>query len=141
MKLEKLQIDASQLNALALAYMGDAVLDTYVRYHLIAKGKVRPQRLHVEATSYVSAKAQAKVVHELLDSKFLSDEETAVLMRGRNAKSGTIPKNTDRNTYRYSTAFEALLGYLYLHENNTRLDEIIREMFVIIEERGEQNEQ
>ncbi|WP_281418748.1 Mini-ribonuclease 3 [Desertibacillus haloalkaliphilus] len=129
MKLEEVSIDVKQLNALALAYMGDAVLDTYVRYHLIASGKVRPNRLHTEATKYVSAKAQAVVIRSLLDEEWLNDEEVAVVMRGRNAKSGSVPKNTDLNTYRYSTAFEALLGYHYLNNNYKRMDEIIAYMF------------
>lgn len=141
MKLEQAKIDVKQLNALALAYMGDGVLDTYVRYHLLAQGKVRPQRLHREATRYVSAKAQATVLRRLLESSFFSEEETAVIMRGRNARSGTIPKNTDMQTYRQSTAFEAVLGYVYLMDRYERVDEIITRMFQIIEERGETSEQ
>ncbi len=129
-------MDAKQLNALALAYMGDAILDTYVRYHLIATGKTRPNKLHHEATRYVSAKAQARVIRVLLEEGFFTDEEHSVIMRGRNAKSGTIPKNTDHNTYRYSTAFEALLGYHYLLDNKGRLDEIIQRMFLLIEREG-----
>lgn len=133
MKLGVMNGDYKQLNALALAYMGDAIIETYVRYHLIASGKTRPNRLHTEATKYVSAKAQAKFVTFLLSKDFLSDAENAVFMRGRNAKSGTIPKNTDHNTYRYSTAFEALIGYLYLDDQNTRVDEIMSLMFEFIE--------
>ncbi|WP_078551149.1 Mini-ribonuclease 3 [Bacillus alkalicellulosilyticus] len=136
-KLEPLQVDAAQLNALALAYMGDAVLDMFVRYHLIANGKVRPQRLHAEATSYVSAKAQAKVIMILLETNFLSEKEVSIVMRGRNAKSNTVPKNTDRSTYSYSTAFEALLGFLYLQNEYERLNEIITEMFNLIEKKQE----
>ncbi|OLO27192.1 ribonuclease III [Alkalihalophilus pseudofirmus] len=136
MKMNDTNVDAKQLNALALAYMGDAILDTYVRYHLIAIGKTRPNKLHHEATRYVSAKAQAKVVGVLLEDGFFTEEEYSVLMRGRNAKSGTVPKNTDHNTYRYSTAFEALLGYHYLLENQGRLDEIIQRMFLLIEREG-----
>ncbi|WP_096202379.1 Mini-ribonuclease 3 [Bacillus sp. FJAT-45350] len=141
MKLEQPNLDVTQLNALALAYMGDSILDTYVRYHLIALGKVRPQKLHQEATRYVSAKAQARVLRTMLEEEFFSNEEQSVILRGRNAKSGTIPKNTDHNTYRHSTAYEAILGYLYLTNKYERVDEIIRKMFEIIEERGETNEQ
>ncbi|MDE5415739.1 Mini-ribonuclease 3 [Alkalihalobacterium chitinilyticum] len=136
MKISDHSIDAKQLNALALAYMGDAILDTYVRCHLIAIGKTRPNKLHHEATRYVSAKAQAKVIGTLLEENFFTEEEQSVIMRGRNAKSGTIPKNTDHNTYRYSTAFEALLGYHYLLGNQSRLDEIIQRMFFLIEREG-----
>ena len=54
-------------------------------------------------------------------NKFLTEEEVAVVRRGRNAKSGTVPKNTDVQTYRYSTAFEALMGYLYLLKKSGKI--------------------
>jgi ribonuclease III family protein len=119
------QVDAKQLNSLALAYMGDSVFDVYIRHHLLTLGAVRPHQLHNQAKKFVSAKAQAKVVLTLMEEGFFSEEETAVLKRGRNAKSGTVPKNTDVQTYRYSTAFEALIGYHYLLENKERMEEII----------------
>jgi ribonuclease III family protein len=130
------KVDEKQLNSLALAYMGDAVYEKYVRLHLLQSGKVRPNKLHREATRYVSAKAQAKIIHSLIDEQKLSEEEVAVLKRGRNAKSGTVPKNTDVQTYRYSTAFEALIGYLFLGGNEQRLMELIEAAFVIVEEGG-----
>lgn len=126
------ELDVRQLNALALAFMGDAVLDMYVRRRLLEKGTVRPNRLHQEAKSYVSAKAQAEIVHELLETNFFTEEEVNVFKRGRNAKSGTIPKNTDVNTYRHSTGFEAILGYHYLNEEHDRLQQILERAFAII---------
>ena len=126
--------DVKQLNSLALAYMGDAVLEQAVREHLIRSGRVRPNTLHKEATKYVSAKAQASVVRVLLAEKFLTEDEEAVLRRGRNAKSGTIPKNTDIQTYKYSTAFEAVLGSLYLSGDFERVKEIIEKAITTIEE-------
>jgi ribonuclease-3 family protein len=120
------KVNEKLLNSLALAYMGDAVLETYVRYHLLQSGQVKPQLLHKEATRYVSAKAQSSVLHQMKEEGFFLEEEIAILKRGRNAKSGTIPKNTDVQTYRYSTAFEALLGSLYLAGNQERLEEIIQ---------------
>jgi len=136
MKLIEANTDLKQLNALALAYMGDSVLDMYVRYYLIAKGTVRPHRLHVEATKYVSAKSQAFIMGELLEQEFLSEEEINIFKRGRNAKSGSIPKNTDLNTYRYSTGFEAVLGYHYFQGNQTRLDEIMTKAVDVVETRS-----
>ncbi|MFD3449206.1 Mini-ribonuclease 3 [Microbacteriaceae bacterium 4G12] len=126
-------IDVKQLNSLALAYMGDAVYEQYIRHHLLSKGNVRPNQLHRLSTQYVSAKAQAKVVYSLRESSFLTDEEEAVLMRGRNAKSGTVPKNTDVQTYRYSTAFEALIGYHYLLGNRERLEELVLTAITVLE--------
>ncbi|SDZ62363.1 ribonuclease-3 family protein [Evansella caseinilytica] len=140
MKLDQQVKEPAQLNALALAYMGDAVMEMYVRYRLISKGQVRPNRLHREATNYVSAKAQAKILHVFFEQGVLSDEERAVALRGRNAKSGTVPKNTDHATYRYSTALEALIGYLYLTGKTDRLDEIVGQAFAIIEGKEGNNE-
>jgi ribonuclease III family protein len=119
-------VDVQQLNSLALAYMGDAIFETYVRRHLLYNGKVRPHQLHREGTKYVSAKAQCSILFWLMDNGVLTEEETSVVMRGRNAKSGTVPKNTDVQTYRYSTAFEALMGHLFLLGENERLEELIK---------------
>ena len=128
------KVNEKLLNSLALAYMGDAVLETYVRYHLLQNGQVKPHLLHKEATRYVSAKAQSSVLHQMKEEGFFLEEEIAILKRGRNAKSGSIPKNTDVQTYRYSTAFEALLGSLYLAGNQERLEEIIQYTLDLIDE-------
>ncbi|PFN77937.1 ribonuclease III [Bacillus sp. AFS076308] len=129
-------VDAKQLNSLALAYMGDAVFESYVRRHLLYSGKVRPNQLHRLATRYVSAKAQCQILFQMMDEKLLNEEETAVVMRGRNAKSGTVPKNTDVQTYRYSTAFEALMGYLFLEGRLERLEELVETAFKYVDEKG-----
>lgn len=128
-------LDVKQLNSLALAYMGDAVFEVYVREHLLQKGRVKPNNLHREATKYVSAKAQSMVIHHLLEHDLLTEEEVAVTMRGRNAKSGTVPKNTDVQTYRYGTAFEALIGYLYLLKRVERLEELILISFEVTKDK------
>ncbi|GEK59700.1 ribonuclease III [Marinococcus halophilus] len=130
------KVDEKQLNALALAYMGDAVLETHIRHYLISEGKVRPQELHKQATSYVSAQAQAEVLRAIWDEGYLTEEETAVARRGRNAKSGSLPKNADLATYRMSTAFEAVLGYLYFAGRQERVSEIIAFAIDKIQERG-----
>lgn len=125
--------DAKQLNGLALAYIGDAVYELYVRHRLLSKGNVKPNQLHRQAIRYVSAKAQAKVVLALLEQAVLTEEEQAIIRRGRNAKSVTTPKNTDVQTYRYSTAFEALIGYHFLGNNEERMEELIAYSFDIVE--------
>ncbi|HEY9576221.1 MAG TPA: Mini-ribonuclease 3 [Pseudobacillus sp.] len=117
--------EARQMNSLALAYMGDAIYEVYIRRHLLELGKVKPNQLHREATRYVSAKAQANFLYRMMESGFLLEEEMVIVKRGRNAKSGTIPKNTDVQTYRHSTAFEALIGMLFLTGEDQRLAEII----------------
>ncbi|PAE36952.1 Mini-ribonuclease 3 [Bacillus sp. 7884-1] len=129
------KVNANQLNSLALAYLGDAVYEIYVRRHLLQSGKVKPNSLHREGTTYVSAKAQCQVLFRMMDENLLTEEELAVVKRGRNAKSGTVPKNTDVQTYHYSTAFEALLGFLYLTERTERLEELIVKSFEHVEEK------
>ncbi|TSB44631.1 Mini-ribonuclease 3 [Alkalicoccobacillus porphyridii] len=126
MKIVQPKTDLTQINGLALAYMGDAVLDMYVRYYLLAQGKVKPHALHAEATRFVSAKAQADMLHRLEQNEVFTEHEMSVIKRGRNAKSGSVPKNTSVATYRYSTGFEALLGYLHITDQSARLDEIMQ---------------
>ena len=128
------QQDVRLLNALALAYMGDAVLEQRIREHLILSGRAKPHTLHKEATKYVSAKAQSNIVHRMNDENFLTEEEQAVFRRGRNAKSGSVPKNTDVRTYRNSSGFEAVLGYLFLSEQLDRANEIIDYAIAIVEQ-------
>lgn len=116
-------IQPGELPALALAYVGDAVYELAVRAHLVNSGISRVNRLHDEAVKYVQAKAQAKLVRELEGR--LTAEETAVIRRGRNAKSPHTPRSTGVIDYRQSTAFECLIGYLYLKGDKDRLDEIL----------------
>lgn len=132
------QADVKQMNALALAYMGDAVYEQAVREHLLRSGRVRPNVLHREATRFVSAKSQAAIVKTMADSGFLSEEEQAVMRRGRNAKSGSVPKNTDVVTYKNSSGFEAVLGYLYLLGETERTKVFIDEAIRLIEKSREE---
>ena len=128
------QQDVKLLNALALAYMGDAVLEQKVREHLLLAGGVKPNALHKEATKYVSAKAQSMIVHRMMEEQYLTEEELSVFRRGRNAKSGSVPKNTDVRTYRNSSGFEAILGFLYLTQQLDRVYEIIDYAIAIVEQ-------
>ena len=121
-------IDPAQLNGLALAYIGDAVYELHIRTHFLQAGYTRAQELHQETTAYVSANAQAKRLHRWLENQQLNADEEIIVRRGRNAKSGSIPKNTDAFTYRYSTGFEALLGYLHLCGHHERLEDLLSEM-------------
>ncbi len=126
-------MQAKQMNALALAYMGDVVYEMAVRKRLLGRGLTRPNDLHRGAVRYVNAAAQASVVTHWLETGVLTEEELAVVRRGKNAKSGSIPKRTDVHTYRYSTAFEALIGYIYLIERGDRLEELIEQAFIWLE--------
>ncbi|AQW21790.1 Mini-ribonuclease 3 [Lentilactobacillus curieae] len=114
----------SSINGIALAYMGDAAYEVYIREHLIREGLTKPNRLHHVATNYVSAKAQAALIKLMEDDKFLSEEEWEYFKRGRNSKSYTHAKNTDVVTYRISTGFEAIYGFLFLSKQTERMQEI-----------------
>ena len=118
-------MDYKQMNGLSLAYVGDAVYEVAVRKYLIDQGLTKVQKLHSQATYYVSAKAQAKLIRKLLEDDLLTEEEIAIYHRGRNAKSHTSAKNTDIKTYRMSTGFESVIGYLSLEQKEERLTEII----------------
>ncbi|WP_017186382.1 Mini-ribonuclease 3 [Alkalibacillus haloalkaliphilus] len=122
------------MKSLTLAYMGDVVYEKYVREYIIQKGEVMPQALHTMAVSFVSAKAQSYVLLRWIEDGMLTEQEEAIVRRGRNAKSN-VPKNTDPQTYRYSTAFEALMGYLYFKEEFERLDHLVFQAIMDIEER------
>lgn len=118
------QVDFRQLNGVALAYMGDAAYEVIIRQHLIAEGLAKPNHLQKKATHYVSAKAQAALIDLMETDGILSDEEWTMFKRGRNAKSYTHAKNTDVVTYRISTGFEALMGYLALSGRQDRVNEL-----------------
>ena len=120
------------INILQLAYLGDAVYELWVRQHLLAKGIGKLEEMHKNAVHYVQARTQAAILKRLLPE--LNETETAVVMRGRNAK-GNHPRNVDVLTYRHATAFEALVGYWYLDGQQQRMqtvfdriDDIIRSL-------------
>ena len=92
--------DVNLINGIALAFEGDAIYSMYIRRHLIFQGLTKPNQLHREATKYI-------------------------YKRGRNANSHTKAKNTDIVTYRMSTGFEAVMGYLHMTEDIERLEELI----------------
>lgn len=113
--------DPKQLSPLVLAYVGDAVFELYIRTQLAAQ-RARVHELHKAAVHYVQAKAQAEIVHQW--EPLLTEEEKSIVRRGRNARSAP-PKNAAVADYRYSTGFEALLGYLYLSGRQERLMELL----------------
>lgn len=117
-------IDVMNLNPLVLAYIGDAVYETYIRTMLVISNKSNVNMLHKMSVKYVKAKAQSNIVHRIMD--ILTQDEQDVVRRGRNAKSATVPKHVEITDYRYSTGYEALIGYLYLINATERLMEILR---------------
>lgn len=118
----------SQFSPLALAYIGDGVYELYVRTRVIEEHPNLPaHKLHLHTVKYVKAHAQSQSVEALLD--MLTEEETAVYKRGRNAKSATMAKNATMTDYRRATGFEALIGYVYLTENTERLNALMEKAY------------
>lgn len=112
-----------QLNGVALAYIGDAVYEVFIRKTLIDRGLTKVDRLHKEAIKYTSAKGQIIALEKIFEG--LSEEEVNVFKRGRNSNSGRKPKNTELSVYKQATGFEALIGYLYISEKKERLETIL----------------
>lgn len=115
--------DPAQLPALTLAYVGDAVYELFVRRSILEKRGVKAHALHREAIKRVNAHAQASLLIKIKDE--LSEEEQAIARRGRNAKSGQVPKNAKVGEYRLATGLEALIGYLFLKGQGERIEELL----------------
>lgn len=129
-------MDTRNINIITLAYMGDAVYEVYIRKALIEKNIALVDDLQKVAVNYVSAKSQSKILNFLIDNGVLTLEEMDIVKRGRNYKRASHPKNTDILTYKNSTGFEALIGYLYLNNNKESLDNIMK---IVLEESYEKN--
>lgn len=114
----------NELSGSTLAYIGDAVWSLIVREYLVELGYGRAKDLQPLSVRFVSAKAQASFYELLHAQELLSEEEEEIFRRGRNYKSGSVPKHTDVQIYRISTGFEALIGWLHLNGRQDRLTEI-----------------
>ena len=108
---------------LVWAYIGDCIYEIYIRMQLVNNTKLHPHELHVETTKYVKAQAQAQVLTKI--EKILTEEEKEIVRRGRNAQNHHLPKNSSLAEYSKATAFEALIGYLYLSKQDERLSQIL----------------
>lgn len=117
--------DVDMLSPLQLAYIGDAVYELFVRTVILNRDQ-NSKLLHKKATGYVSASAQAELVHALEER--LEEKEQEMVRKGRNAKTNTSPKNAELIDYKYATGFECLMGYLYLSGKDERLTEIFEEI-------------
>lgn len=122
--------DANILPPLVLAYIGDSVFELFIRENLIRKGTHNVHLLHKKAIAFVKAKAQSFIVHEL--EPLLSETESSIVRRGRNANPHTVPKNADITDYRYATGFESLIGYLYLTNQSERMTFLMEKAFELI---------
>lgn len=121
--MNELEERINELSPLTWAYVGDAVYELYIRERLAETTKYKPHKLHIEAIKYVKAQAQANILKSLEEE--LTEDEKEIVKRARNTKNHHLPKNAEVNEYMYSTAFEGLIGYLYLTKKEDRLKEIL----------------
>ncbi len=126
--IEKTETEINMMSPLIWAYVGDAVYELYVRTFLINKTNSKPHKLHIEAIKYVKAQAQAQALRKI--ETCLTEKEKEIVRRGRNTETHHIAKNANFQDYMYSTAFEALIGYLYLTNQEKRIKEIIEKIMI-----------
>lgn len=119
-------MQTQNINVLALAYLGDAIYEIYIREYLLNKNIVKVKELQEEAIKYVSAKSQSEFLKKIIENNFLNEEEISIIKRARNHKSHKAPKGTNIITYKNSTGLEALIGYLYLNKKRNRIEEIMK---------------
>ena len=107
----------------ALAYLGDAVIELYVRERLVAAGYTTSGALNQKALDYVRAGAQAEAMQKILP--LLAEDEAAAFRRGRNTGHGNVPRGATVAQYRAATGMEVLAGYLHVQGKHARLCELL----------------
>ena len=111
------------LNPLVWAYIGDSVYELFIRTNLVNNSNEKVHKLHVNAVKFVKAAGQAKILKAI--EKELTEEEQNIVRRTRNTQNHHIAKNATPAEYSYATAFEGLIGYLYLNKRDERLKYIL----------------
>lgn len=111
------------MSPLTWAYVGDSIYEAYIRTYLVETTNLKPHKLHIKAINYVKAKAQAETLKNIYDT--LTQKEQEIVRRARNTQNHHVAKNADPADYMYSTAFEGLIGFLYLSNQKERLEEIL----------------
>ena len=130
MRLYGKEINPDTTSPLTLAFVGDAVFSLYIREMLVVEANRPVGKLHTLSVKWVKAEAQSKGMRAILP--LLSEKEAEVFKRGRNAHTSHTPKNQSGCDYHYATGFEALVGYLYLKDETTRLTELLNEVIKAI---------
>ncbi|MCR5177919.1 MAG: ribonuclease III [Lachnospiraceae bacterium] len=133
---EGLKLDPGSLSPLTLAFVGDGVFDLIIRTKVVMAGANRPvKRIHRDKADRVNAHAQAEMAKVI--APLLTEEEAAILKRGRNTHTATVAKHQSIADYRLATGLEALCGYLYMKGEMARLMELIE---AGMKDRGENDE-
>lgn len=128
-------MDPGQMKTADLAYLGDAVIELWVRERLLHKGVCGSGRLNKAALCYVKATAQAQAVTHLLP--LLTEEEHSVWKRGRNSHCGSVPKSANVAEYRAATGLEVLCGWLRLSGRQERIGELLTAGYLPMEDNTE----
>ncbi len=118
------EVDIKTYSPLTLAFIGDCVFDLVIRTIVVGRANRQPEKLHKLKAGIVKAGTQAKMAQALMDD--LTEEEAGYYRRGRNAHSYSSAKNASVGDYRKATGFEALLGFLYLTNQNDRILELTK---------------
>lgn len=122
-------MNTKTINIQVLALLGDAIFTMYIREKLIKLGINNSDEIQKKSAAYVSAKGQVKILETFAENNILTEDEIAIVKRGRNNKKDSHPKNTEIVTYKLSTGFEALLGSLYI-DDRKRLQELLNKIEV-----------
>lgn len=125
-------MDVRACNGTTLAYIGDAVMSLWIREMLVEEGWQKSKVLQKKSEAWVSARAQAVFIDQLLNEGFFDEDEVAIVMRGRNAKTESMAKHATMREYRMATGLEAVIGWLHLNRKQQRLEEL----FLRIKELG-----
>ncbi|MBQ8430979.1 MAG: Mini-ribonuclease 3 [Clostridia bacterium] len=113
-----------QMNAIKLAYVGDAIFSLMIRKHFVENTEMKNRDLNKTVNSIVCAKAQAQFLENVIED--LTDIEKDIILRARNAHVNNKAKNSSFEEYNKATQFEALLGYLYLTNEKDKLEKIVQ---------------
>ena len=132
MRLYGKDIKVDTLSPLTLAFTGDAVFSLFIREMLVCQANRPVGELHKLSVNWVKAEAQSKGMHAILP--LLTEKETEIFKRGRNAHTSHTPKNQSGCDYHYATGFEALVGYLYLKGEEERLKLLLNEVIKVFED-------
>lgn len=118
--------NAYQYSPLSLAYIGDSVLDLMVKSYYVMNVNKQTYKYHKDVCNIVKAGNQAQFIDSIMDD--LSEDETDIYKRGRNATTHSKAKNATMGEYRKATGLEALFGYLYLKGDIKRLEAFVNKM-------------
>jgi len=124
-----------QMQALALAYIGDSIYDIMSREYVMKNHLGKINDLHRTVSTLVSARAQASFMKDILENNILTDIEESIYIRGKNQKNNSKAKNASIMEYKLATGLEAVFGYLYLEKNFERLEEMFNYIISLYEEK------